>query len=81
MAEEAARTKYPHLQIEYDDAPLDTARGCDALVVMCDWPEFKELPFKRLAAAMRGNILLDARNALQRSSVEGSGLTYLGMGR
>jgi len=81
MAEAAARTKYPHLQIEYCDAPLDTARGCDALVVMCDWPEFMDLPFERLAAAMRGKILLDARNALERSSVEGSGLTYLGMGR
>jgi len=81
MAEATARTKYPHLQIEYCDAPLDTARGCDALVVMCDWPEFKDLPLERLAAAMRGKILLDARNALERRSVEGSGLTYLGMGR
>jgi len=81
MAEEAARTKYPHLQIEYGDTPLDTAQGCDALVVMCDWPEFKQLPFGRLAAAMRGKVLLDARNALERRAVEESGLTYLGMGR
>jgi len=81
MAEEAARTKYPHLQIEYGDTPLDSAQGCDALVVMCDWPEFKQLPLGRLAAAMRGKVLLDARNALERQAVEEGGLTYLGMGR
>jgi UDPglucose 6-dehydrogenase len=81
MAERTARRWYPDLQIEYSASALDAARGCDAVLLMCEWPEFRHLPLREIAAAMRGRLLLDGKNYLDRRSVEQSGLNYLGMGR
>jgi len=55
--------------------------GCEAVVIMCDWQQFRELPVRELARVMRGRVLLDAENVLDRRRVEQSGLTYIGMGR
>jgi UDPglucose 6-dehydrogenase len=81
QAEETARRWYPDLPIEYADSALEAAGGCDAVLVMCEWQEFRRLPLGELAARMRGDILLDGKNYLERRSVEESGLTYLGVGR
>jgi UDPglucose 6-dehydrogenase len=81
MAEQAAKRWYPHIDIEYSNSALEAADGCDAVVVMCEWQQFRELPLRELARRMRGKILLDAKNYLERQSVEESGLTYYGMGR
>jgi len=81
MAEAAAKRWYPHVDIEYSRSALEAAHDCDAVMVMCEWQEFKELPLPQLASVMKGKALLDAKNVLDRRSVEQSGLTYLGMGR
>ena len=81
LAEQTARRWYPNLDIEYAESALEAARGCDAVLVMCEWPEFRRLPLGELASAMSGKLLLDGKNYLERRPVEESGLTYLGIGR
>lgn len=57
------------------------AMGCDVVVVMTEWAEYLALDFDRLANAMRGRLVVDARNALSPTLVEAAGLRYTGIGR
>ncbi len=72
---------YPDLPVEYCDKVVELAANCDAIVVATDWPEYNRLPLADIKAAMRGDLILDARNMLEPSMVSEAGLTYVGVGR
>ena len=76
-----AREQFPELTLDYADDELALAQGCDALVVVTEWEQYKHLDWDAVAAAMRGSLLLDARNALRPEAVRAAGLTYVGVGR
>ncbi len=57
------------------------ASGCDALVLITDWQQFKTLDYSQLAPSMNTPILIDGRNCLNPQSIEAQGFQYLGMGR
>jgi UDPglucose 6-dehydrogenase len=63
------------------DDPYEVADRADALVITTDWPDYLSLDFPRLAARMRGDYLLDARNMFDPSVVEAAGLGYECIGR
>ena len=76
-----AKAQHPELDVEYCDDPVDLARGCDALVVVTDWQEYRTLPLAAMREAMRGTLLLDARNLLVPEHAREAGLSYVGIGR
>jgi len=57
------------------------AQGADALVIVTEWDEFRALDLDKLAAAMRGNVLVDLRNVYSREEAEQAGLAYFSVGR
>ncbi len=59
----------------------DAARDCDALVVITDWPEFRDLDFSLIRAYMKKPVLVDARNMLDAERLRAAGFVYLGIGR
>jgi UDPglucose 6-dehydrogenase len=67
--------------VEYGRNAYDTAAGCDALVLVTEWNEFRELDFPRLKKTMRGNVFVDCRNVYSRERVEGEGFVYESFGR
>jgi UDPglucose 6-dehydrogenase len=79
VAEEEARHLMPGLQ--FADGVLDCVRGADAVVLVTEWDEFKELDFAAVAESMRGSVVIDGRNALDPAAVTAAGLTYEGIGR
>jgi UDPglucose 6-dehydrogenase len=79
VAEEQARKLMPAL--DYAASALDAVAGCDAVVLVTEWPQFIELDWHEVAAAMRGKLVVDGRNALDRQAVEAAGLIYEGIGR
>ena len=81
IAVPSAQRHFPNLPVEYLYDEVSLARGCDAVVVVTDWNQYRRLPLADMAAAMRGDLILDARNLLQRHQVEGVGLQYVGVGR
>lgn len=81
VAMPSAKRHFPDLPVEYADDEVQLACGCDAVVVVTDWDQYRRLPLERMAAAMRGRLVLDARNLLQRQSVTAAGLDYVGIGR
>ena len=76
----------PHVARELPGVELATdayeaATGADAVVLMTEWAEYRALDLSRLANAMRGGLLVDARNALEPAAVAEVGLVYQGVGR
>lgn len=76
-----AQRHYPDLPVEYAADELELARDCDAVVVVTDWPQYRQLDLGALRGVMRGDLMLDARNLLQPSAVRAAGLNYVGIGR
>ncbi len=81
IAMDNAKRHFPDLPVEYCASEVEMASGCDAVVVVTDWPQYRQVDFAAVAEAMRGDLLLDARNLLQPNSVTAAGLTYVGIGR
>jgi UDPglucose 6-dehydrogenase len=77
---EQARPLLPSGVIYCQDA-LEAAAGADALVVITEWNEFRALSPERLAAAMRGRVLVDLRNVYDPRAMEQGGFAYHGVGR
>ncbi|CAN5758650.1 UDP-glucose/GDP-mannose dehydrogenase family protein [soil metagenome] len=81
VAMPSARKLYPDLPVEYcEDVPC-LALGCDAIIVVTDWQEYKRLPLAEMKERMRGDFLLDARNLLNPADVKRHGFTYGSIGR
>lgn len=67
--------------VVWSASALDAAAGADALIVVTEWPEFRSPPWRKLARAMRGRILVDGRNLYAPGDVARAGFTYASIGR
>jgi UDPglucose 6-dehydrogenase len=67
--------------VDFADDAYIAADGADALVIVTEWDEFRALDLDRIAASLRGKVLVDLRNVYDRSEAEEAGLTYYGIGR
>ncbi|HEY7618368.1 MAG TPA: UDP-glucose/GDP-mannose dehydrogenase family protein [Solirubrobacteraceae bacterium] len=79
VAEHEARKLMPHL--DFADDTLSAVSGSDAVVLVTEWEEFRELDLGAVAGAMRGTLLVDGRNVLDPEAVRAAGLIYEGIGR
>jgi len=55
--------------------------GADALVLVTEWHELRQLDLARLKAQMRQHVLFDGRNQWSGADARTSGFTYYGIGR
>jgi UDPglucose 6-dehydrogenase len=60
--------------------PYEAAAGADAVIVATEWPEFGRVDLRELARRMRGNLVLDGRNALSPEAARAAGLRLVGVG-
>jgi UDPglucose 6-dehydrogenase len=79
LAIDSARKVLP--DVRYCTNAYEVAAGCDALVLATKWPEYLELDWALIRSRMRGNIVLDGRNALDGRFLRSSGFAYLSFGR
>jgi UDPglucose 6-dehydrogenase len=61
--------------------PYDAVKGADAVVLVTEWDALRALDLDRLAASMRGKVLVDLRNIYPPEEVEEAGLAWHGIGR
>ena len=52
----------------------------DAVVVVTEWDEFKNIDLAALNAVMSTPLIADCRNALDRVAVQEAGFAYFGVG-
>ncbi|MCU0944568.1 MAG: UDP-glucose/GDP-mannose dehydrogenase family protein [Rubritepida sp.] len=76
----AARQLLPQA-VHYAQGALDAAEGADALVLLTEWNEYRNIAPERLKAAMRGHVLLDLRNVYDPAAMREAGFTYHSIGR
>ncbi|MDW8444482.1 MAG: UDP-glucose/GDP-mannose dehydrogenase family protein [Acetobacteraceae bacterium] len=77
---EQARPLLPPAVVYCRDA-YDAATGADALVVITEWNAFRAIPPARLAAAMRGRVVVDLRNIFDPAAMREAGFRYSSIGR
>lgn len=61
--------------------PIDAAKGCDCLLIVTEWDEFKKLDFVRLKKVMRYPLIIDGRNLYEKNKLAKLGFKYSGVGR
>ena len=59
----------------------DTAKGCDALVLVTEWNEFRELDLDELQATMNQPVFVDCRNVYDPEHMADRGFRYSSFGR
>jgi UDPglucose 6-dehydrogenase len=79
VAREQAEKVLPGVDFAKD--AYAAASGADALVIVTEWDEFRALDLDKIAALLRGKVLVDLRNVYDRSEAEAAGLIYYGIGR
>ncbi|MFC7536859.1 UDP-glucose dehydrogenase family protein [Sphingomonas sp. GCM10030256] len=79
IGHEQAEPLLPNVEFAAD--PLAAVKDADALVLVTEWDEFRALDLREIAAAMKGNALIDLRNIYEPEEVKRAGLTYRGIGR
>jgi UDPglucose 6-dehydrogenase len=79
VAEEQARGLIGGLALA--DTAMEALQDADAAVLVTEWPQCTGLDWSQVAAAMRGNVVIDGRNALDAGAVRAAGLSYEGIGR
>ena len=67
--------------IEYCADPYSAVEGADAVLVVTEWNEFRQLDLVRLRTAMRTPVLVDGRNIFDPAGMRELGFTYRGIGR
>ena len=67
--------------IQFAESIEDCINNSDALVILTEWNQFRSLSPKKLKKYMKGNILIDLRNALNPDSFHESGFSLIQVGR
>lgn len=56
------------------------AENADMLLLLTEWPEFKQYDWSKVKSKMKTPIFFDAKNALDGRKMKESGFVYLGIG-
>jgi UDPglucose 6-dehydrogenase len=78
-AMDRARAVLPNVRFGQD--AYEVARGSDALLLVTEWEQFKQLDWSRVRDEMARPLVLDARNMLRPAEMESLGFEYMSFGR
>lgn len=79
VALERARREYSELDVSWCESAELTARDADALVLVTDWPQYRDLDWQAVGRLMRNPLVLDGRNFLDRARLCRLGFRCLGI--
>jgi UDPglucose 6-dehydrogenase len=61
--------------------PYEVAKGADALLLLTEWSDYRDLDWSRVYSLMARPLVLDARNALAPEKMKAHGFEYHSFGR
>jgi UDPglucose 6-dehydrogenase len=67
--------------VEICDDAYKMAEGCDALVVVTPWNEFKQLDLEKVRTLLKSPVIYDGRNIYDPASMKEMGFVYRAIGR
>lgn len=68
-------------KIEYTKDKYQVFKDASAVFLITEWKTFKSINFKNVKKIMRGNLIIDGRNFLDKLKLEELGFRYEGIGR
>jgi UDPglucose 6-dehydrogenase len=67
--------------VQYCRDPYEAAKGVDALLILTEWEEFRQLDWERLSDVMVRPMIIDGRNLLDPAAMIERGFEYYCFGR
>jgi len=67
--------------VNFFKTPYDTIKNCDALIIVTEWDEFRNLDKQAIKSLMKKPIIIDGRNIYNPKEMKNLGFTYFGIGR
>jgi UDPglucose 6-dehydrogenase len=67
--------------VKYFNTAYDTIKNTDALIIVTEWDEFRNLDKEAIKVLMKQPIIIDGRNVYNPKDMKKLGFTYMGIGR
>jgi UDPglucose 6-dehydrogenase len=67
--------------VVYGSDPYDVLIDADALILVTEWPEFRQLNFKVVEKLLKHKVVFDGRNIYDMEEMTENGFDYYGIGR
>jgi UDPglucose 6-dehydrogenase len=67
--------------VAYCSNAYEAAAGADAVLLLTEWNEFKQLDMNRVRTGLRRPLLVDGRNVFVPAEMRGQGFEYVSVGR
>jgi UDPglucose 6-dehydrogenase len=80
-AKAAEKSKAVLPNVNYCVDAYQAARGADAILIVTEWDEFRQLDWKRLQSTVEQPLVIDGRNLFQPEEVTENGFRYVSIGR
>ena len=77
IAAERFMRDYGSMGVHVCNSAADVADGCDALVLVTEWNDYRELDWEAVAKRMRNAFVLDGRHALDGEKLAKAGVRYM----
>jgi UDPglucose 6-dehydrogenase len=68
-------------KIVYCSDVFETAKNCDALIILTEWDEFKKINLKKIKSLLKNPIIIDGRNIFNPEKIKKLGFNYISIGR
>ncbi|GJQ34214.1 MAG: UDP-glucose 6-dehydrogenase [Anaerolineaceae bacterium] len=79
VAMDVARSILP--AVDMFEEPYQMAAGCDALMVITEWNEFKQLDLDKVKGLLKSPVVYDGRNIYEPARMREMGFAYRAIGR
>lgn len=67
--------------VQYCNDPYEAAKGTDAVLLVTEWNEFRQIDFMRVKELVKQAVLFDGRNIYDPAEIKALGFSYTGIGR
>jgi UDPglucose 6-dehydrogenase len=81
IAQENFKSQYDHSAIKWCKSPLEAAKDSDAICLLTEWDEFKNIDLKEVQKVMTTPILIDGRNVYSKEQISETNFLYKSIGR
>jgi UDPglucose 6-dehydrogenase len=68
-------------RLTYEESAYSAAAGAQALLVLTEWPEYRNLDWQKIRSEMELPLILDGRNLLDPEAMRRAGFEYISIGR
>ncbi|HQL33715.1 MAG TPA: UDP-glucose/GDP-mannose dehydrogenase family protein [Treponemataceae bacterium] len=81
MKEASWRLEHITSSVSYFDDEYAAIEGADAVVLMTEWNQYRNLDLDRIKSLLTRPVFFDLRNVYKRPDVEAKGFVYFGVGK